>query len=156
MSHILALFLFISALAASACGQQNTANSTPVDVEMAVRVEPESPAVGESTLIVTLRDGSGSPVDGASLQVHANMDHAGMMPVDREASQSVNGEYRVPFEWTMGGGWVVTVTAKLPGGGEISDSFDFFVEAVSSESIINHNMNTNPSEQTADPQVAVP
>jgi hypothetical protein len=65
------------------------------------------------------------------------MDHAGMESVDREVKESTNGVYRVPFEWTMGGGWIVGVTAQLPNnGGEISKTFEFFVEAVSSESVI--------------------
>lgn len=100
----------------AACGQQSTPASTPVNVEMSVRAEPEPLTAGETTLIVTLKDRSGSPVDGATLQVHGDMDHEGMTPVDREASESENGEYRVPFEWAMGGDWIVTVTAQLPDG----------------------------------------
>lgn len=131
--------VLILALLLAACGQQSTATSTPVDIEMAVRVEPEPPAVGESTLIVTLKDASGTPVDGAALRIHGDMDHAGMTPVDREINESTSGEYRVPFEWTMGGGWILSVTAQLPNGGEISRSFDFFVEAVSSQSVVNRH-----------------
>lgn len=141
MKNILLLFIagFIL-LILTACGQPSAAMTVPVDVDIAVRVEPEPLAVGETTLIVTLTNGSGSHIDGAKLQVHGNMDHAGMMPVDREVNESANGEYRVPFEWTMGGGWIVTVTAQLPNnGGEISKTFEYFVEAVSSESIINQS-----------------
>ena len=127
-------------LALVGCGQQNVSTSASVEVDMSVRVEPEPLTVGETTLIVTLKDASDAPVDGATLQVHGDMDHEGMASVDREASDSVNGEYRVPFEWTMGGGWIVTITTKLPdSGGEISETFDFFVEAVSSESVINRH-----------------
>lgn len=148
MIRILLISAFIG-LILTACGQQNSARTIPVDVEIAVRVEPEPLAVGESTLIVTLTGADGSRIDGARLQVHGNMDHAGMMAVDREVSDSTNGEYRIPFEWSMGGGWVVTVTAQLPNnGGEVSNSFDFFVEAVSSESIINQS---SGMEMTAEP-----
>jgi hypothetical protein len=138
-----ALILFITGFVLvilTACGQQGAATTATVDVDIALRVEPELLAVGEATVIVTLTNGSGSRIDGAKLQVHGNMDHAGMMPVDREVSESANGEYRVPFEWTMGGGWIVTVTAQLPNnGGEVSKTFEYFVEAVSSESIINQS-----------------
>lgn len=130
----------IFTLLLAACGQQSAPTPTPLQVNLSVRAEPEPLAVGETTLIVTLHDAAGSPIDGATLQVHGDMDHEGMTPVDREASESANGEYRVPFEWTMGGGWLVTVTAQLPNnGGEIAETFDFFVEAVSSESIINRD-----------------
>lgn len=127
------------ALLLAACGGQATPTTAPIHVEISARAEPEPLAVGETTLIVTLQDASGTPIDGATLQVHGDMDHEGMTPIDREVSESINGEYRVPFEWTMGGGWIVTVTARLPAnGGEVAETFNFFVEAVSSESVINH------------------
>jgi hypothetical protein len=152
MKTVLTLFAAVLALVTlTACGQQTAAMTTPIDVDIAMRVEPEPLAVGEMTLIVTLTDSSGSRVDGAKLQVYANMDHAGMTPVEREVNESTNGEYHVPFEWTMGGGWIVTVTAQLPdNGGEASDSFEFFVEAVSSESVINHSGSMD-MDQTATP-----
>jgi hypothetical protein len=152
MKTMLTLFAAVFALVTlTACGQQTAAMTTPIDVDIAMRVEPEPLAVGETTLIVTLNNGSGSRVDGANLQVHGNMDHAGMTPVEREVSESTNGEYRVPFEWTMGGGWIVTITAQLSdNGGEASASFEFFVEAVSSESVINHSGEMNMTDMTAE------
>lgn len=138
MRRALIPYLMIAGgLLLAACGQQVLPTAMPPAVEMNVRVEPEPLAVGASTLIVTLKDAAGTPVDGAKLRVHGDMDHQGMMPVDREISDGANGEYRVPFEWTMGGGWVVTITAQLPdNGGEISQTYNFFVEAVSNQSII--------------------
>jgi hypothetical protein len=116
---------------------------------MTLRVEPEQPAVGDSILIVTLQSANGVPVDGATLQIHADMDHEGMMPVDGQSSDSTDGEYRVPLVWTMGGGWIVEITARLPNnGGEVSETFELFVEAVSSESIINQ-----PSQGADTPEV---
>jgi len=140
----------LTVLLLTACGTPSVSTLSTADVAIAARVEPESLAVGETTLIVTLTDSSGSHIDGARLQVHASMDHAGMMPVDREVSTSVNGEYFVPFEWTMGGGWIVVVTAQLADGGETSETFEFFVEAVSSDSVINrHNDSDNPTVDIA-------
>ena len=124
-------------MAVSACSQQDAPTSVPLDVHISLRAEPEALAVGDSTLIVTLEDEHGAPVDGAALQVHANMDHEGMMLVEGQSNDSANGEYRVPLTWTMGGGWSVTVTAQLPdNGGEASKTFDLFVEAMSSQSVI--------------------
>jgi hypothetical protein len=143
------LILFAPALMLlilTACGQQSAAMTSTVDVDITLQVEPEPLSVGESTLLITLTDSSGSHVDGAKLQVHGDMDHAGMTAVNGEANESADGVYRVPFEWTMGGGWMVTVTAQLPDGNEISKTFEFFVEAVSSESIINRD---NGAENTA-------
>jgi len=135
---IVILGLLISIL--TACGGQ--ADNTPIvtNAEISVRIEPEPPAMGESTLIITLKDSNGNAIDGATLSIHGDMDHAGMAPVDREASASTNGEYRVPFEWTMGGGWIVTISAQLPNnGGKVEKTVNYFVEAASSGSIINQH-----------------
>lgn len=151
MKNLIILFSVVMlSLLLVACGQQNAPTAPPVDVDMSVQAEPEPLAVGETTLIVTLKDASNAPIDGATLQVHGDMDHEGMTTVDREVSQSVNGEYRVPFEWTMGGGWIVTITAQLPGNsGEITETFDFFVEAVSSESVINRHSGMDMDAEAA-------
>jgi hypothetical protein len=109
---------------------------------MSLRSEPEILAVGDSTLIIDLEDANGVPIEGAALQVYANMDHEGMMPVEGQSRDSANGEYHVPLNWTMGGGWNVTVTARLPNiDGEVSETFELFVEAVSSQSIIHQESN---------------
>lgn len=143
MKSILILFTpALMLLILTACGQESSAMTSPVNVDITLQVETEPLSVGETTLLIALTDSSGSRVDGAKLQVHGDMDHAGMTVVNREAHESTNGIYRVPFEWTMGGGWIVTVTAQLPNGSEISKTFEFFVEAVSSESIINRDNST--------------
>lgn len=124
-------------VAISACSPQGTPTSAPIDVNISLRSEPEMLAVGTSTLIIVLEDTNGAPVNGAALQVSANMDHEGMTPLEGQSSNSADGEYRVPLTWTMGGGWNLTVTAQLANnGGEVSKTFDLFVEAVSSQSII--------------------
>ena len=141
----------ILALTLVACDEQSDPTATPVNIDMSMQVEPEPLAVGEATLIITLKDDDGSPIDGATLQVHGDMDHEGMIPVDREISESSNGDYQVPFEWTMGGGWIVTVTAQLPDdGGEISEDFEFFVEAIPANSIINRD---NQAEETPEAEM---
>jgi hypothetical protein len=144
MKHLITLLAALSLmLALTACGQSSADNPAPADAELSMHVE-EPLTVGETMLIVTLTDGSGTPVDGATLRVHGDMDHEGMTPVNREVSESVDGTYRVPFEWTMGGGWIVTVTAHLPeNGGELTETFEYFVEAVSRESIITQHGSIN-------------
>ncbi len=150
MTPQFALFIILLlSLLLGACGQQSAPTATPVNVDMSVRVEPEPLAVGEAMLIVSLKDVSGSSINGATIQARGDMDHEGMVPVVGEVGESTNGEYHVPFEWTMGGGWFVTITAQLPdNGGEISETFDFFVEAASSDSIINRNSDMEMADDT--------
>jgi hypothetical protein len=132
----LALLLLLALLAMNACGQQSAPTAAATGLQIELAVEPEPPTVGDSTLIVTLTDASGSPVSGASVRIEGNMDHAGMEPASGESSGDTNGVYRVPFRWTMGGGWIVTVTAALPVSGQATETFEMFVEAVSSGSVI--------------------
>jgi hypothetical protein len=44
------------------------------------------------------------------------MSHAGMTPVIVERANGEAGTYAVPFEWTMAGDWIVTISATLPDG----------------------------------------
>lgn len=136
------LGMVLCLLMVSACGGATSPAIIPPEVDLSVRTEPEPPAVGATELIVTLKDAQGTPIDGAVIQAHGNMDHAGMAPVDGESRESLKGVYRIPFEWTMGGGWIVTITATLPDGSKISRDHPFTVEAVSSESIIRRATST--------------
>lgn len=113
----LLLLLFLSACAR---------NSQQVDdsgVQMEVTVAET--AVTATTLTVTLHDADGNPIDDAYLIIKGDMSHAGMMPVMATADGGTDGVYTTPFEWTMGGNWVVTVVADLGDGTTISREFPF-------------------------------
>ena len=121
----------------TACGAQNTAPSSE-DVTIEFAIMPDPPAVGESTLMITLTEADGTVIDGATVSIHGDMDHEGMTPVDGEISESHDGVYHVPFEWTMGGGWILDVSATLPENrGTVTAQFETSVGAISQDSIIN-------------------
>ncbi len=146
----LSLLLFIPLLVVilAACGGENAEAINPDDVRIAVVVEPDTLAVGESTFVITLQDKDGNAIDGATVRAHGDMEHEGMAPVESETNESENGVYRLPFTWTMGGGWMVTITADLPGGGQAEQTFDFFIEAISEDSIINQTHNRDDADAT--------
>ncbi len=135
------LFLLFSVIVLSGCGT-NEPTATPLtDINVTLRAEPDPPAVGESTLVIVVKDTSGQPITDASLSVRGDMEHAGMDAFEGTSDTSQNGEYRIPFQWEMGGNWSVTVTATLPDGkGVFTKSFNLFVEAVSKDSIVNQGM----------------
>ncbi|GAB4575694.1 MAG: hypothetical protein Kow0077_28450 [Anaerolineae bacterium] len=144
---MLLVVVLLAVLAAAGCGQPQAAAVDAAAAGVTLTVEPAALAVGETELVVRLARADGTPIEGAKVHVHGDMDHAGMMPVDGEAEGGAGGEYRVPFEWTMGGGWILTVTADLPdGGGTVTQTFAFFVEAVSGESVI-HDASSAEGEQ---------
>ncbi|MCB0033630.1 MAG: copper chaperone PCu(A)C [Anaerolineales bacterium] len=106
----------------SACGARQSQQAADSGYEMTM--EAMSTAVGETNLMVTLTDADGNPVNDATLSVKGDMSHAGMQPVLSEASNGDNGTYTIPFEWTMGGDWIVTIDATLPDGTTVSEQFD--------------------------------
>ena len=85
---------------------------------------PEVPAVGDATMLVTLTDTDGEAITNASVTIHADMNHAGMVPVIETVEDNEDGVYTIPFEWTMGGDWIVTVTATFPNGDTYSQDFE--------------------------------
>ncbi|MCB0210367.1 MAG: FixH family protein [Anaerolineae bacterium] len=95
---------------------------------MNFEVEPNPPAVGPSHLTVLLTDDSGLPIDGANIDIKADMNHDGMQPLRAKTKTGADGAYGMPFKWTMAGNWTVTVTAALPDGQVAERQFDFAVE----------------------------
>ena len=93
-----------------------------------LRVEPEPAHVGRATLILRLEDGAGQPVNGAQLSARGEMTHPGMIPELGAAVSEGSGAYVIPFEWTMAGEWVVTVTGELPDGRRLIRRFAIVVQ----------------------------
>jgi hypothetical protein len=122
-ARILAILLIGMLIAG--CRQNNIVTNTSVQITMAV--EPATAVVGEATIVVTLTDEAGQTINGAQVTVRGDMNQAGMEPVIRDTSESADGVYRLPFEWTMGGDWIVTVTAELPDGTIAEETFELSV-----------------------------
>ncbi|GAB4517066.1 MAG: hypothetical protein OHK0046_23340 [Anaerolineae bacterium] len=126
---LLIVLLFLAGCRESA--RVTTPEANP-NIQIDLEIAPDPAEVGESTLVITLRDADGSPIENASVAVRGDMSHAGMQPVLREAddaSTDAPGVYRFPFEWTMGGDWFVVVTATLPDGTEAIERFELSVES---------------------------
>jgi hypothetical protein len=104
-------------IALSGCGRvQKDIQTTNDGLTITMVTEPSSPVVGKGTVIVTVQDASGKPLDDARLEVEGNMSHAGMEPSFGRAETGQGGVYRVPFKWTMSGDWYVDVKLTLPDG----------------------------------------
>lgn len=87
------------------------------DIDVTCRVEPSPPRMGKARVLVTLTHQTPPrPVAGASVTVEGTMTHPGMTPVFGSAVETKPGEYEAPLTLTMGGDWVLIVTAKLPDG----------------------------------------
>ncbi|GAB4541991.1 MAG: hypothetical protein Kow0063_33400 [Anaerolineae bacterium] len=127
MRHVLILSLLAS-LTLVGCSRISQGAGQAADVDIALAVSPDPPGVGATRLSVSVRDTDGAPIDGARLQIRGDMSHAGMQPVLAEVAGGQGGRYETPFEWTMGGDWIVTVTATLPDGRTATRQFHYTVE----------------------------
>ena len=73
--------------------------------------------------MIQVFDADGKSVDNASIQIEGNMVHAGMTPVNGATQFNENGIYHVPFQFSMSGDWVLTVTATTPDGRQAKNDF---------------------------------
>jgi hypothetical protein len=119
------LFVILAAALVLTGCRQSQQESSNVTIRLAV--EPDPPAIGSSSLVVALTDAQGTPIENAAVVARGDMTHAGMEPVTGEGAEESAGIYRVPFEWTMGGDWIVTVTVGLPDGQTTEETFNFTV-----------------------------
>jgi YtkA-like protein len=117
--------LFLMLLIVAGCRQQTPTPNADFNIMLAV--EPDPLVVGDATLVITVTDPSGAAVNDAKIAVRGDMNHAGMTPVFAEIDGGTNGQYRVPFQWTMAGDWIVEVTVTLANGEKVVKSFDAVV-----------------------------
>jgi hypothetical protein len=125
----LSILLLLAACRQSAQSTPTPQATAPDDIVITLEVEPAPPAVGDTVLVITVRTAAGEAVDDAAIAVRGDMNHAGMTPVFGEVEGGSDGVYRVPFEWTMGGDWIITVDVTLTNGEIVSRTFDLSVDS---------------------------
>ena len=110
---------------AAGCRQQAQTSASSLQIDL--QVAPTTPAVGDASLQVTVKDANGQPVNDAKVSARGDMSHAGMVPVIQEVQGGTNGVYDIPFQWSMAGDWTVEVTVTLASGDTTSKTFDYSV-----------------------------
>jgi uncharacterized protein (DUF2141 family) len=119
--RIFALLLVVFVVAG--CRAQATQSTGNLDITL----EPPTTKTGQVTLTLIVKDPQGRPVDNAKLDIVGDMTHAGMTPVNGKIEGGKDGRYSVPFEWTMGGDWILTVKATLPDGSVTTKTFNLSI-----------------------------
>lgn len=106
--------------------QAEESNAAPeIQITLSAGVDPM--VMGPVQWRITLLDEANRPVEGATVSIRGDMNHAGMIPVEAIATDNGNGNYAADFEWTMAGDWIVTVTARLEDGRVKSDVFEYTI-----------------------------
>lgn len=118
--RFLFLILALVAILLAACGDRSTTESAAPAVHMILIPDPAGDA-----LTVQLSDADGQPLSGGQVSITGNMTHPGMAPVIGEAVADdadgvADGSYRIPFQFSMLGDWILTVAATLPDGSTVS------------------------------------
>jgi len=111
----------LALLAACKPGDQGSGNAArqaggPTAGGLTAAVSVSDTVVGGGVVEVTLKDGD-ALVEGAAVEVHGDMTHAGMAPVIAAALEVEPGLYRTEaFGFTMAGDWIITAQAKARDG----------------------------------------
>ncbi len=127
--------LLVATLLTAGCresAQPTQPASNDASAQINVEFSQQPPQVGDDVLFVRVTGADGALLPLAELAVRGDMNHAGMQPVitsyeSPEADE--NGSYVVPFTWTMGGDWILTVEARLQDGNTLSEQIDIAVES---------------------------
>ena len=128
-THGLTALFALVVLACAACRQQQI-STTDIQLELTAT----DTLVGETTLVVAVKDKHGKPIENpGTLSVRGDMNHAGMAPVFAEAETAIDGIFTLPFEWTMGGGWIVEASLTLANGDVASQTFHYEILTEASE-----------------------
>jgi hypothetical protein len=123
------ILLSLVLLLAMGCSRKSQQPDPAPDIRAQLRADPSPARMGEAQLELTITDGQGEPIEGAKVSVRGDMSHAGMVPVFGTAEEVGDGAYTSPFEWTMGGDWIVTVIIELPDGTVIERAIPIQVDA---------------------------
>ena len=129
MGRVVLLVILLLGTAACRQSQQQAATRTAggADVQIELAPEPDPPVTGEGTLLITVSGLNDQPSEVTRIDVRGDMNHAGMQPVFGSAESAEDGVYRVAFNWSMAGDWILEVTATLSDGSTASQRFDVTV-----------------------------
>ncbi len=123
--HPVYLLILVALPMVALAGCRRSSGGVPINGEADVAPEVQliledagdgKPVIGPHRVTITLLDGDGTPIEDAVVSVRADMNHAGMLPVEAEAVHQGDGVYSAAFDWTMAGDWIVTATARLADG----------------------------------------
>jgi len=120
------VLLLLSLALLAACG-----SSTPPASEATVQITLLPGQAGDG-LQVQLHNAAHAPLTDATVTLEGNMNHAGMAPVltdpvkDGDDGAS-DGVYSIPFQFSMLGDWIVTVTVDLADGTQTTQDINVTV-----------------------------
>ena len=103
-----------SALVLVACGGSDGPKSSAATEGLLVTLQtnPVQPRLGQTELIVDVKDANGQAVDGANVTLKADMIGHSMGDLSGQATGQTNGRYATRANLSMAGEWQVDVQVK--------------------------------------------
>ncbi|MEZ4734925.1 MAG: copper chaperone PCu(A)C [Caldilineaceae bacterium] len=104
----------------TACGSP----AAPTDnADLQITLLPVPAGEESNSLQVQLRNAAQEPITDATVSLEGNMNHAGMAPVFAEPvtdgdDGTIDGIYQAPFQFSMLGDWIITITVEQADGSQ--------------------------------------
>jgi hypothetical protein len=87
-------------------------------------ITPRPVRVGDATVTVRLADKAAAPIAKAVIMVEAEMNHPGMEPLFKTATETAPGQYQARISFDMAGDWVVLLHITLADGKKVERQID--------------------------------
>ncbi|MBI3174316.1 MAG: FixH family protein [Anaerolineae bacterium] len=119
MFFISSMFVVLAVVLAACGGSAQPAapveSGSSSQVNITVESNPSPAMMGDMELILTITDGDGKPIEGATVDVSA--DHTDMtgMGMSGLATEQGGGRYSINANFSMSGNWKITVYVRKDG-----------------------------------------
>jgi len=125
-------YVFLSAQDAPATGSTATGSDDLAqfragDLSLGVATDPQTPRVGDNTVLIEVTRPDGTPIEGAVVSAFAEMPAMGAMPAMRapaDLQATGPGRFRGTVALSMRGEWPLTVNVQTPDGTSRRLQFD--------------------------------
>ena len=112
---------FLAATIAAGCG--HTAELSQ-DITVHEEITPQPVHVGDAIVSLRLSDRTAAPIANAVIMLEAEMNHPGMAPLFKTATETAPGQYQASIPFNMAGDWVVSLHIKLADGRKVERQID--------------------------------
>ena len=111
----ISMFVLLAACGSSAQPAAPVESGSSSQVNIQVESNPSPAMMGDMELILTITDGDGNPIEGATVDVSA--DHTDMtgMGMSGLATEQGGGRYSINANFRMSGNWKLTVYVRKEG-----------------------------------------
>jgi hypothetical protein len=106
------ILLSLALLLAACTGTAPEQDSAGTPVQITVETRPSPAAMGPVTIILTITDAQGRPLEGASVDVSADHTDMSGMSMGGPATEQSPGKYAISADFTMSGNWMLRVYVR--------------------------------------------